>query len=637
MSALSIQPTYPIFTDIDGQPLENGYIFIGSANLNPQTNPINVYWDAALTIQATQPIRTLAGYPSNSGTPARLYVNSDYSIRVQNRNGSMVYSAPTATERYNDVVVSGVNAEDVIYDPPFTNAVATNVEAKLAQTVSVKDFGAVGDGVTDDTAAIQTAINYVKNAANVTTIYFPVGQYKVTSTLNATASAGIQLVGDGGPISGTVILGDTINSPVIDFVGTFGFLVQGITILLRTSPTGVLMGFDSVRNSGNFWSRFRDCCIATQTYNAAAVSANSGLGHVGIMNYGGENVCYENLRIETVLPIILTSYPNCSWIRGTTTSSFVISSAFVTMPASWTCGAQYFVGACTLQAHTWNRPAIAVNESIGINMGGTYLQSVSGNPAVDGSYKVSFQAEAVFASDLHIYNEAAEICMEINRFESCKVHIADGGVGNAVISLYNGGALEKIQGCEFNVWTTTDRYIMAEDALAPYTGLIINCNILANQEFSDKILSPYLKLITLASRWSGTNPVGKTWLFDYGAGGNVRMGDSGDLEAANLVVSPKHRSFTNTSAVPVTTTTTVYTLASAGSDVNVYFGSVSIPTGTASLASITFMVCVDGSSAILTALNIATNLTVSVSGLNIQVSQTTPNTQNCTTTLLRIQ
>jgi hypothetical protein len=105
MSALSIQPTYPIFTDIDGQPLEAGYVWIGQANLDPQVNPINVYWDAALTIPASQPIRTLGGYPSNSGTPARLYVNSDYSIRVMNKNGSVVYSAPEATERYSGAVV----------------------------------------------------------------------------------------------------------------------------------------------------------------------------------------------------------------------------------------------------------------------------------------------------------------------------------------------------------------------------------------------------------------------------------------------------------------------------------------------------------------------------------------------------
>ena len=106
MSALSIQPTYPIFTETDGQPLEDGYVWIGQANLDPQGNPINVYWDAALTQLAGQPIRTQGGYPVNSGTPARLYVNSDYSIRVINKNGSVVYSAPAATERYNGSVIS---------------------------------------------------------------------------------------------------------------------------------------------------------------------------------------------------------------------------------------------------------------------------------------------------------------------------------------------------------------------------------------------------------------------------------------------------------------------------------------------------------------------------------------------------
>jgi hypothetical protein len=159
MSALSIQPTYPIFTDIDGQPIEDGFLWIGQANLDPQGNPINVYWDAALTIPAAQPIRTLAGYPANSGTPARLYVNSDYSIRVMNKNGSVVYSAPTATERYSNVVIGTISGTDVSFIQSGSGAVTRTMQAKAQEWFSPFDYGAVGNSDaggslgTNDTAA----------------------------------------------------------------------------------------------------------------------------------------------------------------------------------------------------------------------------------------------------------------------------------------------------------------------------------------------------------------------------------------------------------------------------------------------------------------------------------------------------
>lgn len=183
MSVLSVQPTFPIFTEADGQPLENGYIWIGTANLDPQVNQIAVYWDAALTQPAAQPIRTINGYPAKSGSPGRLYVNSDYSIRVQNKNGSAIYSAPELTERYSSELITFLQAG--------TGAVDTTVQAKLRETVSVKDFGAVGDGVTDDTASIIAALNY----ANGQEVYFPSGVYRITSPLSTTTSSRIKIRG----------------------------------------------------------------------------------------------------------------------------------------------------------------------------------------------------------------------------------------------------------------------------------------------------------------------------------------------------------------------------------------------------------------------------------------------------------
>jgi hypothetical protein len=193
MTALSIQPTFPIFTDIDGQPLESGYIWIGTTNLNPITNPITVYWDAALTLAAVQPIRTIGGYPVNSGTPARLYVNSDYSIQVQNRNGSVVYSAPAATERFSDVVVNSIDSSEVSFIQAGLGAVTRTAQSKMRDVVSVKDFGA-GAGGADDGPEIQAAVDAVFLAGGGT-IYFPAGTYNLQTQV--IPKNGVNYLGEG--------------------------------------------------------------------------------------------------------------------------------------------------------------------------------------------------------------------------------------------------------------------------------------------------------------------------------------------------------------------------------------------------------------------------------------------------------
>jgi hypothetical protein len=62
-----------------------------------------------------------------------------------------------------------------------TGTVATTVQAKLRETVSVKDFGAVGDGVTSDQAAVAAAVAAAYSAGAI--LEWPAGTYLTTATI----------------------------------------------------------------------------------------------------------------------------------------------------------------------------------------------------------------------------------------------------------------------------------------------------------------------------------------------------------------------------------------------------------------------------------------------------------------------
>lgn len=90
--------------------------------------------------------------------------------------------------------LAGDNGSDWIgFLQDGTGAVAVSAQDKLRETVSVKDFGAVGDGVTDDGPAIQAAIDYCTTSNPVgetptlgyarATLMFPPGVYLTKQTL----------------------------------------------------------------------------------------------------------------------------------------------------------------------------------------------------------------------------------------------------------------------------------------------------------------------------------------------------------------------------------------------------------------------------------------------------------------------
>ncbi len=103
--------------------------------------------------------------------------------------------------------VSAGSADLVSYNQGDTSAVDRTVESKLQERVSVKDFGAFGDGVADDTAAFQAAIDYCKTSGLVLNVN--AGTYKLTDTLdmNDGFDKAVSLVGMGG----------FSNEPVLEF------------------------------------------------------------------------------------------------------------------------------------------------------------------------------------------------------------------------------------------------------------------------------------------------------------------------------------------------------------------------------------------------------------------------------------
>lgn len=152
---------FNVFTDLDGKPLDAGYLYFGTENQNPETNPIAVYWDEAGTIPAVQPIRTLAGYPSRNGTPATLFVASNFSITVRDKKRSVVFTAMTSSGIA--WVFAGPSGASLIgYTLGVTNSVTRSVQTRLHERVSLLDFipeGAVTDAV-DCSVYVQNAVNY---------------------------------------------------------------------------------------------------------------------------------------------------------------------------------------------------------------------------------------------------------------------------------------------------------------------------------------------------------------------------------------------------------------------------------------------------------------------------------------------
>ena len=116
-------------------------------------------------------------------------------------------------------VVDPTGASYVGFTQVGTSAVSRSVSAKLGDVISVKDFGAVGDGAHAilDTAAVAAAVAYLQTNGYGGILYFPPGIYNLTNTI--TLAAAYSPIGTTGGAANVIILGAGQGATQLNFSG----------------------------------------------------------------------------------------------------------------------------------------------------------------------------------------------------------------------------------------------------------------------------------------------------------------------------------------------------------------------------------------------------------------------------------
>ena len=202
-----------------------------------------------------------------------------------------ITSAKIADGAIVDVDVSataGIVATKLAFTQSGTGAAARTIDSKLKDVVSVKDFGAVGNGVANDTTAIQAAVTAVCGANK--TLFFPVGTYLVSAPIVFPNNS---FIVRGDSPTGTVIkafnpaastdlfqINGTGPAKVIENIGFNGpaFGAYGLGAGINVNGNGVLLNnvwFQGLLYGLKATGSFINCnfCVAEYCFIATEVTA----------------------------------------------------------------------------------------------------------------------------------------------------------------------------------------------------------------------------------------------------------------------------------------------------------------------------------------------------------------------------
>lgn len=159
-----------------------------------------------------------------------------------------------------------------------TSTINRPINEKLGEMVSVKDFGAVGDGVTDDTAAIQAAVTYITRINVVATgsstaintgayLVFPFGSYLISDTIAISSLRTLNIYGDNSILLGTGSVSVNL------FTGTNLRNVHVKDLVIQNFNTVFAISTNNLDSSAWCFENIRSdavvCFIDTLSYNAS--------------------------------------------------------------------------------------------------------------------------------------------------------------------------------------------------------------------------------------------------------------------------------------------------------------------------------------------------------------------------------
>jgi len=174
--------------------------------------------------------------------------------------------------------------------------------------LNVRDFGAVGDGVADDTAAIQAAIT---QSSPWGTIMIPEGVYRVTSTITFPAFSGLNGLKIKGIGSGTVIKPALGVAVVFDAQGDF-VLFDNLQIdgALTSGAIGIVFRGDNNNNYVSVTNCFFGTIsigiqILTDSWTVARCQFTGATTAIDCANWAMNGSCYDNYTLGGTTSVLL--------------------------------------------------------------------------------------------------------------------------------------------------------------------------------------------------------------------------------------------------------------------------------------------------------------------------------------------